>query len=595
MVRRNRRIATSLVISIFVAAPALAETATERAEMLERTRCDAASERIVAPILSGEAIDDVEAIHISSMEDGTPVARLYGAKLAVKTQPNVTAEILDRALECHAARRVLGRSNAAVSPNDPLALGVLVEVEVTSARDGYRIALIADKPGDAEGIVTRANRLLEASTRAAALAAEKAQEKPTEPLAFADFTWLNGASRQTEFPLDTPAFTGAFMTDANYTYSFANPKDHTLAGSTTSGRTNELQLSHIGFGGDFHWHNMRGRLMTQFGLYATMTPRNDPSPSRGQWDLSNAYRYITEAYGGYHINALHGINVDAGIFMSYVGLCSYYDYENWMYQESYVSANTPWFFNGIRVQLFTSDKLKIEPWLINGWQSYGMFNEQPGLGMQILWRPTDALSFHSNSYFGADVLNNPSRVRFHTDNSVQVKYFDQKSSPLSKGAFSLTFDVGCETGGGVTCAGGGGGPAQSFVGFMAYNRLWFWKDKVGLTLGGGAMNNPGRYLVLLPPINGATATSGTPYFTLNPGDSFTAWDASITLDWMPIQNVTFRWEGNHRESSVPYFAGPGGITPDGGNQGSPGSVVPGFTPDLLKYENRMQFVIMTRL
>ncbi len=47
------------------------------------------------------------------------------------------------------------------------------------------------------------------------------------------------------------------------------------------------------------------------------------------------------------------------------------------------------------------------------------------------------------------------------------------------------------------------------------------------------MNNPGRYLVLLPPINGATATSGTPYFTKNPGTSFKAWDTSITFDYMP--------------------------------------------------------------
>ena len=430
---------------------------------------------------------------------------------------------------------------------------------------------------------------------APASADEKKKEETKEPFGFADFTWLNGNSRQTEFPLDFPAFTGEFMTDANYTYSFAHPKDHTLVGSTTSGRTSEVQLSHVGIGGDFHWKNIRGRLMTQFGLYSTMTVRNDPSPSRGQWDLSNAYRYVTEAYGGYHIDALNGVNLDAGIFMSYVGLCSYYDFENWMYQESYVSANTPWFFNGIRLQVYTSDKLKIEPWIINGWQSYGMFNEQPGLGLQVLWRPTGALSVLSNTYFGADVLNNPSRLRFHTDDSLQVKYYENKGGALSKGAFSLTVDAGCENGGGVTCAGGGGGPAQSFLGFMVYNRLWFAKDLFGLTLGGGAITNPGRYLVLLPPVNGANATAGTPYFTENPGDSFTAWDSSVTFDYMPSQFITFRWEGNHRASNVPYFAGPGGVTPDGGNQGAPGSLVPGFKPDLVKTENRMQFVMMVRL
>ena len=63
---------------------------------------------------------------------------------------------------------------------------------------------------------------------------------------------------------------------------------------------------------------------------------------------------------------MNGINLDAGIFMSYVGLFSYYNFDNWAYQPSYVSSNTPWFFNGVRVQLFLSDKLKIEPWIVNG-------------------------------------------------------------------------------------------------------------------------------------------------------------------------------------------------------------------------------------
>ncbi len=52
--------------------------------------------------------------------------------------------------------------------------------------------------------------------------------------------------------------------------------------------------------------------------------------------------------------------------MSYVGLFSDYNFANWVYQPSYVSSNTPWFFKDLRVQIFPSDKLKSEPWLING-------------------------------------------------------------------------------------------------------------------------------------------------------------------------------------------------------------------------------------
>src|ERR1700716_1139636 len=145
---------------------------------------------------------------------------------------------------------------------------------------------------------------------------------PIAPFSTADWTWLNGNSRQKEAVLDSKYFTGEFRADISYIGSFNHPKDHTLVGSSESGRTSEVQVQQLGIGGDFHAGNARGRLMTQFGLYSTMTPRNDASPARGQWQLDNAYRYLSEAYGGIHLDKMNGINVDAGIFMSYIGLWS---------------------------------------------------------------------------------------------------------------------------------------------------------------------------------------------------------------------------------------------------------------------------------
>jgi len=431
-----------------------------------------------------------------------------------------------------------------------------------------------------------------------------AQPGKAEPFSFADFTWLNGNSRTKDTPYATSFFTPEIRADVDYNYSFNHPKDDTIGGSSEVFRHNEVQVTQLGVGGDFHYDNVRARLMTQFGLYSQTTPRNDASPARGQWQLDNAYRYISEAYGGYHFNALHGINVDAGIFMSYIGLFSYYQFDNWAYQPSYVSSNTPWFFNGVRVQIFPTEHLKIEPWFINGWQSYGRFNGRPGFGFQILWRPNGWLSVLGNQYLlGEDALNTPGRVRYHSDDSIEIKYLDHNESFLSKAAFSLTGDIGCEHGGGVSCWGNSAkGPKQDFLGFMFYNRFWFDRNRYGLTLGGGKINNPGRYLVLLPPINGATAASGTPYFTENPGDPFKAWDASATFDYMPSQYITFRGEFDHRAANVPYFSGPGGVTPTSCPTapivenicGSPGAFVPGFTPDLKKIENRINLSILVK-
>jgi Putative beta-barrel porin-2, OmpL-like. bbp2 len=458
-------------------------------------------------------------------------------------------------------------------------------------------------PGTVTAVSGGANVIPQDQAVAAIASPGKPGKAPkAEPFAFADFTWLNGNARTKDVPMDTKFFTPEIRADVDYVYDFNHPSDDSIGGSSEVFRSNEVHVTQLGVGGDFHYDNVRARLMTQFGLYSETTPRNDASPARGQWNLADAYRYVSEAYGGYHFNALHGINVDAGIFMSYVGLFSYYNFDNWAYQPSYVSSNTPWFFNGVRVQIFPTEHLKIEPWFVNGWQAYGRFNNRPGFGLQVLWRPNGWLSILGNQYaLGEETLGTPGRVRYHTDDSIEVKYYDKPENFLDKMAFSLTGDMGCEHGGGVSCAGGSAkGPKQSFLGYMFYNRFWFDRDKYGLTFGGGKINNPGRYLVLLPPINGATASSGTPYFTQNPGDPFKAWDASGTFDYMPKQYITFRWEFDHRAANVPYWTGPGGITPPGGNTfGAPGSVVTlpsGATwfPDLKKIENRIDLAILVK-
>ncbi|HXX93846.1 MAG TPA: outer membrane beta-barrel protein, partial [Planctomycetota bacterium] len=358
-------------------------------------------------------------------------------------------------------------------------------------------------------------------------------------------------------------------------------------------RHGEFQVTQLGAGGDLLYKNVMGRLMTQFGMYSETTPRNDASPARGQWNLDNAYRYISEAYGGYHLDWLSGVNIQFGIFMSYVGLWSYYNFDNWTYQPSYVSSNTPWFFNGGRIQIYTSEKLKIEPWLVNGWQAYGVFNEAPGLGLQIRWWPNDWFSALGNQYYGTDDLGLPHRKRFHTDDSGMVKYYENKETFVTRMACSLTIDYGFEKGEGVTANN------QYFLGWMAYDRTWFLDNKFAFTFGGGWISNPGRYLVLEPPINGATAFTGSPYFTENPGNPFRAWDFQTTADYMPTENITFRLEFTRRFASVPYWSGRGGVTPPNGSVTNPDGTVtlPGggeWFPDLRKSENIITMGFLVR-
>ena len=474
---------------------------------------------------------------------------------------------------------------------------------------------------------------------------EGQKEVDKAPFGFGNFAWSPSNLGSSDRPLTWGPFTGEIRLDTAFHLDMNYPKDHTISGSSEVFRSGELQVTQIGFGGDFLYKNVMARLMTQFGMYSQTTPRNDASAAQGQWSAADAYRYISEAYAGYHIPVLNGINIQAGIFMSYIGLWSYYNFDNWTYQPSYVSSNTPWFFNGIRIQIFTSDKLKIEPWLVNGWQSYGVFNQAPGIGMQVSWKPVEWFSLVSNNYFGTDTLGVPDRKRIHTDDSVMFRLYREKDKPVSQVAASLTVDAGCEFGDGNDAAGVAmtNCTNQYFLGFMAYARAWFAKDRFAVTVGGGAITNPGRYLVLVPPINGATAFSGVsatlpndttkygkfaglPAFPACPKGSpgcpdtssdFDAWDTQITADYMPNDFITFRLEFNHRAASIPYFAGSGGMTPcingtcsnqfnNANNSNGPGSwpgqggtaVPAGMNnpggPDLSFDENRLTLAMMMK-
>jgi hypothetical protein len=69
--------------------------------------------------------------------------------------------------------------------------------------------------------------------------------------------------------------------------------------------------------------------------------------------------------------------------------------------------------------------------------------------------------------------------------------------------------------------------------------------------------------------------TGSPYFTQQPGQKLSQWDTQLNLQYMPKDWITWWTEATFRHSSVPYWAGPGGITPPGGNNGSPASCVGG--------------------
>jgi hypothetical protein len=383
---------------------------------------------------------------------------------------------------------------------------------------------------------------------------------PKVPFGFGDFTWMNGQSHQTDFPLAFSKFiTANLYLDTYFAYSNNRPADNTLVGSATVGRHNEFQINLAGIGVQVNYRNVLATLSLQTGDMLNIVQDLDGTVARGKNLTAVNLHNIREATAGYHFDKAYGLNVEAGIFLSYIGLESYLLAENWNYHRSLVCDFTPFYFQGIRIQYFPNEHLKIEPWIMNGFQTYGKWNNAPGLGTSIYYRPSESLGFIANFYYGTDTPENPQRKRFHNDHSILYRYYNRpKSTGISKIAVSMNNHIGFQSGGGVRA------DSAYMRGTAIANRIWFDQDKAAFTVRGEYITNPTRYLS--PP----AAFSAT-------GDqnSLKIGGVTGTLDIMPTDFMDFRFEAMWRKSNVPYFAGPRGTTTAA--HGFP-STLP-FTPD----------------
>ncbi len=122
---------------------------------------------------------------------------------------------------------------------------------------------------------TAAQEPQQTRAKASEPAASQQETGPSEPFAYADWTWLNGNARTKHPVFDSKFFTPEIRFDTNFIHSFNHPQDDTMGGSTEMFRSNEIQIEQISFGGDFHWENVRGRILTMNGMFGVTTPRSN--------------------------------------------------------------------------------------------------------------------------------------------------------------------------------------------------------------------------------------------------------------------------------------------------------------------------------
>lgn len=414
---------------------------------------------------------------------------------------------------------------------------------------------------------------------------------PKIPFDGMDLSWINGQNRQTHFPLvfkekgsDNGIISGVAYLDSYFNYNFAHPVDNTQTISSSIGRSNEFAVNLASIGIESNYKNVIGRIWLQYGQMGSVVQDLDGTVNRGRNSSVSNLKNFREGAAGYHFNKWYGINLEMGIFMSYIGLESYLLQENWNYQRSIVCEFTPFYFTGARAQIFPNKKYRTEIWLLNGWQSYNSWSKGIGIGSSNYYRPNENLQLVANFYLGRDTRNS-NKIRFHHDNSVVLRYFRNKpGTGISQAAISINSHYGFQNGDGIS-------PRDEFMaGISIANRLWFHQNKLACTLRTDVITNPSGYLAFTP--SPVTPNAFTEVFDKNPRQKVNLFQTTLTFDILPNDHITFRLEFVTRQSNVPYFAGRGGTTSPDGWIDTP---TKGWRPDLRKNENRLTVATIFRM
>lgn len=405
---------------------------------------------------------------------------------------------------------------------------------------------------------------------ASAAPAAKPLDEREPPYADRDYGWLNGGNRQPDSLLKWGPLTGSVFVDGYYAFQFSQPADHTIFQTTTAPRHNELALNLVALGVEVSGlDGPIGRLYLQAGSNVETDWGQDASTQRGQFLTPRTFAPVQQAAAGWHFHALHGVNVEGGIFPSYFALESYLPQENWNYTHPFVSDFTPYYFAGIRNQIFVAQHAKVELWLVNGWQTFGQWHETRAGGYQLNLRPSERVSINHSTYIGKDQPLDPHAVRFYNDNVIQWQWL--KGGAVKSSALAIVGDLGWEHRSARASGGMAGGSISDRVEFT---------DKWAACLRLDAFYDATQALVAQLPLGSAYALPGK--------GAFLAGGLAATVDFLPSPWLLLRLEYAHRLANLPYFSGPGGITGPGGQPPAAGDpAAAAFAPDLRRSDDRV--------
>jgi hypothetical protein len=216
-----------------------------------------------------------------------------------------------------------------------------------------------------------------------------------------------------------------------YSYDFSGPQNHEKPNFLYNHkRHNEVNVNLLVVKANYAGKRYRANIGLMAGNYAQYNLRSEPD-----WA-----KFIYEANAGIKISKKKNIWLDAGIMPSHIGFESAISADCWTLTRSLLAENSPYYEAGIKLSyLSKNEKLNLTALYLNGWQRIRKpdYIQRPSFGVQLSYKPFEALSFNYSNFIGSDKPDSTRATRhFH---NFYVQYELTKKFGIIAG-----FDIGSD-------------------------------------------------------------------------------------------------------------------------------------------------------
>lgn len=320
--------------------------------------------------------------------------------------------------------------------------------------------------------------------------------------------------------------------EVGFSHNFNEPSNGITNFRGFDNRHDTFSLSNAVLGATFDYESFMGRLALQVGDAPTTYYLAEPAlPGSGGAGPSGAevWKYVQQAYAGWKAPVGRGISIQAGIFLSPIGIEGIAIKDNWSWSRSDLFFGLPFYHTGLRVGYDFTDRLSGMLMVCNGWNSVTDNNTGKSFSAQITYKIPDRFS-GSVLYF-----TGPERA---------------PGAPEGE-PWRHLFDAWAQL------------DATPWLSFAIHGDAGFERNRFGTSYwGAGAVYGrvqPVKWLYLAARgdsfwEHAASNSQGTASRLFWPADNVAS--GTFTVDVRPHSNVSFRLEYRHDEASGPmYFRG----------------------------------------